>query len=369
MAEDCFPFEHFLSGLVRFLDAMKYHDNIFTREERVGRLKHVYKATAKHFDMPLVQKTWNMSIQRFDGMLQTITRVTVYCWAHIPREAMVAVNIYFVCIILLDDSGSDPMLEMGSFWDDLLHQREQKHPFWRFMNDPLKGLLAHYDSFCAITIMRSTLDYFQGCWVESRGFKGYPGSYSFPCFLRRLNGLGGVSGATLFPAVDFDQNKHFEAMATVIAQLEPQVTFVNDLMSFYKETRNPRDGVNLVTNYCRVDGVTLEGALDRVIDDSILACDGLLTLFNRGCEGHNAQVNTTVRDFVHGYVTWHLCDPRYEFHDLYERVTAIGISSGKDKDLIAKFCQYYEHATEVGGIDPKEWVVPLVDIPTIQEQS
>lgn len=112
--------------------------------------------------------------------------------------------------------------------------------------------------------------------------------------------------ASFFPAEAFDERALFNEVTTVIAQIEPQMAFVNDLISFYKEFDSPRDQVSLVSNYCEVEGLSLEQAFGRLTEDTIHSSERLVTAF----DGKDPKVAATVQACVHGYVTWHLCDPK-----------------------------------------------------------
>ena len=163
-----------------------------------------------------------------------------------------------------------------------------------------------------------------------------------------MSGLGQQVGGSLFPAEQFDEQALFSEIATAIAQLEYVVIYVNDLMSFYKELNEPYDQTNLVKNRCRVEGISLDEALDRLTCDAINACKQVLAVF----EGRNPEIRATLEAFVQGYVTWHLCDRRYRIEEVYERAG--------DSPIDSKFRQYYEHARSVGEIECKEWAVPSV---------
>lgn len=134
----------------------------------------------------------------------------------------------------------------------------------------------------------------------------------------------------------------------MIAQMGNWMVFVNDLMSFYKEYDDPRDQTSLVNNCCRVKGIGLNQALERLTRDTIHCNDRMLAVF----EGKDPKVVATLDAFVQGYVTWHLCDNRYRLSEIYER-------SG-DSPTEVKFRQYYEEARKVGYIDKEEWAVPSV---------
>jgi trichodiene synthase len=288
--------------------------------------------------------------------MRTCVQLVVFSWVNISPQVMVAISIYFVYTNFLDDNNNDPNPDMGSFSEDLIHDNQQKHPFWRLMNGHFSDLLRHYGSFCGFTIIRSTLDYFQGYWIETRNFQGFLGSHYYPLFLRRLNCLGGICGGSLFPAENFDEKALFEEITTVIAQIEPMVAFVNDLVSFYKEFDNPRDQVSLVTNYCQVEGMTLQQAFDRLTDDAIHSIEQLKVIFDGG---KTPAVVDSIHAFVQGHVTWHFCDERYRMREIYERSCETPYGT--------KFRHYYEAALKVGYIDVRKWAGPTATINSFKE--
>lgn len=142
MMEDSeFPLEHYMAALVRFLDAIKYRDNNFDHHERVKHLQHVYSETAKDFAQPTQRDTLKLDPKILATVMRSSIQVVVTCWAKVSPQVMVAISIYFVYIILLDDSAIDPGPDMGSFSQDLLDGNQQKQPFWRLMNGHLSNFL------------------------------------------------------------------------------------------------------------------------------------------------------------------------------------------------------------------------------------
>jgi trichodiene synthase len=288
--------------------------------------------------------------ERMNAIMRTSSQVVVYCWARCSLDVMVAISIYFVHIVFLDDSTSNPSTLMLTFGCDLIEGKPQKHPFWSMMNAHLSKLLSYYGGFCSLAILRSKLDYFQGCWVEQHNFHGYPGSECFPGFLRRLNDLGGICGGSLFPATDFDEETLFPQITTAIAELEIPVAFINDLMSFYEEYDNPRDEVNRISIWCTTENLTISESFERLTEATCRGSKRVLNLLSES-DGKDPRLSETIRAFIHGYVTWHFCDQKFRFQEVYEQCG--------DSPEELKFRTYYERAMAVRIIDFKEWAVGL----------
>ena len=358
MNQSDFPLDLYVGALVRFLDSIEYHDDNYYHHERLKNLQHVYSETAKHFAQPLQQDTLKVHPKRLAATMRTGVQYAVYCYVKLSLPAMVGVSIANVYLALLDGSNDDPHPDMESFSEDLLRGNQQKHPFWRLMNDHLSNFLQHYGSFCGLNIMRSVLDFFQGCWIETHNFQGFPGSDYYPLFLRRLNGLGGICGGSLFPVENFDEKAMFGEITTAIAQMEPMIVFINDMISFYKEFDDSRDQVGLVANYCQVEGIALHEAFGRLTADAIHSVERLRAIFDGG---KTPAVKVSIDAFVQGYVTFHFCDERYRMHEVYER-------SGETHHG-TRFRRYYEAATRAGLIDPEEWTGSTATLNRFKESS
>ena len=234
---------------------------------------------------------------------------------------------------------------MDTFAQDLLHGREQKGTFWRLMDEHLSTkFLPQYGCFSTLAILRSTLDYFRGCWIETRNFHGVPGAHCYPFFLRRLNGLGAVCGGSLFPKDMFDGETAIEDITTVIAHIEPVIAYVNDLLSFCKEFDNPRDQINLVTNRCLAEGITLAEAFDQLTDETIQAVERLQSVL---ITKQSPKVAVMMHASVEGYTTWHFCDARFRMREMCDLVDRTPDGN--------KYRDYFDIAMQVSSFDVAEW--------------
>ena len=176
---------------------------------------------------------------------------------------------------------------------------------------------------------------------------GFPESSNSPIFLRQMNALGQCVGCSIFPKEQFDENELFAEITAAIAQIENWIASVNDLLSFYREFDEPRDHTPLVNNYARRNEITLEEALKKLTNDTIVGSEQLLGVFR----DKHPRILHTLRTFCQGYVTWHVCDPRYRLQEVH----TLSKESAK-----VKFHRYLQSAKEVGSVDPKAWAYPSV---------
>lgn len=347
MAVPNFPTAHFCRSIVRFLDIIEYDDSNLTREERIVGLREVHSKTAEYFAQPLPRETLkDVHPARIATVCRTISSLVVYCWPYVPRDVQVDITIWQSVINVLDDEVSeDPSAHTATLLTDMLAGRPPSHPFWKLMQEHLPRLLAHFGSFCGLNIMRSTIEYFEGCWIEQHSFQGWRGADCYPMFVRRLASLGGGVAGSLLPASSgFDDKALFKEISTVMAHFDDVVALPNDLFSFYKEF--DQDEPNLVSNLCTVEAMTMEQALERLTDQAIHSCVRMLELL----ADKEAAVWKTIRGFIHGYVTWHFCELRYRMKEVYDAAAApeVGLA-GK------KFREYQEKAFSVGWVPLEKW--------------
>ncbi|KAJ5273266.1 nonribosomal peptide synthase [Penicillium angulare] len=350
MSSEQFPTDFYIDSVVRFLDTVKFNDTNHTAEERIAKLRYAYTKAATHFSHPDRQKRIKTIPEHLQACLQSIVAMVVYSWATASEEVMADLSIHYTYIIVLDDIHSDPAEFMESFNCDLIAGMPQRHPWWQIVNEHFPQVLRHYGPYCGLNMVRLTTDFFQGCWIEQHNFTGFPGSYDYPTFLRRMNGEGHLVGGSLFPKESFDESNLFMEITAAIAQIEHWMFFVNDLLSFYKELDEPRDQANLVNNQAQCNEITLEQALEKVTEDIIVNSEQLLRVFH----DKDPKVFHTISAFIQGYVTWHLCDPRYRLQELNSLTTASSSSASKDLQL------YFQYAKAVGSIDLSTQASPSV---------
>lgn len=158
MTEAAFPRDTFVHTVVQLLDTIQHQDTNYTHEERVRNLSYAYNEAARHFAQPHVRDSLHVKPKKLQAALQTITGMVVYCWVKASPELMAALTIHYTYTLILDDDEDDPYPTMENFFDDMVGGKEQKHPWWRLVNDHFPNVLKHYGPFCSLNIYRSTVD-------------------------------------------------------------------------------------------------------------------------------------------------------------------------------------------------------------------
>ncbi|CAI7616678.1 unnamed protein product [Penicillium discolor] len=350
MTSQGFPIGYYFNCVVRLLDRIQYNDTNYTPEERLAKLHYVYTKTAKHFAHHDRQKHIKVSPSNLQSFLQAMVTMVVYSWATASEKVMVDLSIHYTYMLILHDSHEDdPTENMMSFYNTILTGLPQEHPWWKMVDNHFPQVLRHYGPYCGFNITRSTTDFFQSSWVEQHNLIGFPESLNSPIFPRQITALGQCVGGSIFPKERFDENELFAEITATIAQIKNWIALVNNLLSFYSEFEEPRGRMSLVNISAQCNELTLEEDLKKLTNDTIVGSEQLLGVFR----DKDPRTLHTLRTFCQGYVTWHLCDPRYRLQQLYSL-------ANESAEVSTKFHSYLQAAKEVGYVDPKGWAYPSV---------
>lgn len=159
-----------------------------------------------------------------------------------------------------------------------------------------------------------------------------------------MNGLGHAVSATLWPKNLFDEEKYFCEITTCIAMLENWMIWVNDTISYYKEFDEPRDQAGLVNNYCAVGGLTHAEGMEKLTNNVLRVSEQIKAVF----KDKDPRIAETISKFMHGHLTWHLCDKRYRMNEVFDLAG--------DDEVGTRFRRYYQEAQGVGRVDKADWV-------------
>ncbi|KAJ9488565.1 hypothetical protein VN97_g4733 [Penicillium thymicola] len=354
--KDNYFVEHFIDTIVNFLDNVQYDEppESPTPELRAN-FESIYEGSLRFFTQPTIQEQLSLSNEAITNATRTTARMASYCWPNIPPEVMGPIAIHFTKLHVMDDFEGDYHADMATFLPDLLRGSEQKNPYWRVMLHGIPDLLRHFDSYLQYNIFRSTIDYYQSCWIEARGFKGDRGSDRYPTELRRLGQLGACMGSFIFPKAIADETGLFGEVTSAIVHTEPVGALINDLFSFYKEGivtdgYGAAEDNNLIMNVCHVKQLSLREGFDEVAADAIREVQKAQEVFDGS---HSPVAEDGMHAFISGYIRWHFCDRRYRMKELYD--ASYGFESGR------QFRKYCDRSWKAGGVAMDRNMFEVVD--------
>lgn len=169
----------------------------------------------------------------------------------------------------------------------------------------------------------------------------------YPWFLRRLTSLRHSVGATLFPSKDYDEHEFFGEITSAIAEIEYYEVLVNDLVSFYKEFEH--EDMILAKNCARTYDISIPEALQKLIHETLESVDRITCVFGE----KSAKASKPIHTFMHGYVTWHLCNQRYRMKEMVELLN--------EGELSERFRKFYEQTQNVGQLPLEQWATPSIE--------
>lgn len=130
-------------------------------------------------------------------------------------------------------------------------------------------------------------------------------------FVRDKTGAGEVFAHFIFPADLVDENVHLPTIVPFIAFILDVVDDVNDVLSFFKEsvvgTETNTNIMNRARTSCCSPHDVLEQMCRETVESISAVSDGL---------GEKGIIGKLWKDFVNGYIMWHICQDRYRLKEI-----------------------------------------------------
>ncbi|KAE8149789.1 hypothetical protein BDV25DRAFT_155650 [Aspergillus avenaceus] len=149
-----------------------------------------------------------------------------------------------------------------------------------------------------------------------------PGSFSRRAsqFIRDKTGAGEVYAHFMFPEHLVKETRYLPTYAPVIACIRDIVDDVNDILSFFKESVVGSETNTHIMNRARASCCSPDDVLEQVCRDAAET----IHVASDAVAGEEV-VQQLLREFVNGYIMWHLCEDRYWIKEV-----GIVMTEGKD---------------------------------------
>lgn len=183
-----------------------------------------------------------------------------------------------------------------------------------------------YGSYSTGVITKGLVDFMLGNTVESTFAAGLklPAKFGQRAskFVRDKTGAGEVYAHFIFPEHLAAENEHLPNYAPFIACMLDIIDNVNDILSFFKESVVGTEINTNIMNRARTSSCSPQDVLERVCEETVetiyAVSDGV---------GGKDVVAKLWKDFINGYITWHICENRY-------RLKEIGIVMSLEQDSV-----------------------------------
>ncbi|KAK9859158.1 isoprenoid synthase domain-containing protein [Penicillium brevicompactum] len=181
-----------------------------------------------------------------------------------------------------------------------------------------------YGPYSSGVITKGLVDFMLGNTVESNLAAGLnlPAKFGQRAskFVRDKTGAGEVYAHFIFPEHLAEESGHLPTYIPFIACMLEIIDDINDILSFYKESVVGTETNTNIMNRARTSCCSGHDILKQICGEVAETMNVVNTgLTEKGIAGK------LWRDFVDGYIIWHICENRYRLKE-----TGLMMKSGKD---------------------------------------
>ncbi|UNI22125.1 hypothetical protein JDV02_008045 [Purpureocillium takamizusanense] len=198
------------------------------------------------------------------------------------------------------------------FASSLINNQPQPDPYLEclanFLRTEAPRVIGHFRTSLLVS---SCLDILNGMILESalpiHSAQKIPGFHEW---IRGWNAGGTAVGQFLIPTGDQSES-HFTEYVQLLPAISDMQSYVNDILSFYKERIIRREK-------CYLHQVSLENQCSEMESLKEL-CSRTSSLYLKNCEvmgQSNSHVRQIYRDYVMGYIEWHFYDELYKLNEM-----------------------------------------------------
>ncbi|KAJ5937102.1 hypothetical protein N7466_003552 [Penicillium verhagenii] len=172
-----------------------------------------------------------------------------------------------------------------------------------------------YGPYSTGVITKGLIDLMLGSTVESMfatGLKLPPRlGQRASKLIRDKTGAGEVYAHFLFPEHLAAENEHLPNYIPFIACMLDIIDDVNDILSFFKESVVGTEMNTNIMNRARTSCCEPHHVLEQICKETVETMDAV-----RNEIGEKGVVGKLWRDFINGYIMWHICEDRYRLKEI-----------------------------------------------------
>ncbi|KAJ4290987.1 hypothetical protein N0V90_010183 [Kalmusia sp. IMI 367209] len=251
-------------------------------------------------------------------------------YPHASKDAKATHSMLASLPLLIEDIARHTGLPLDTFAPRLLADQLQDHPVLQSLTQLLRDLQVHLGPFARSVLLSSTIAFINGTFFE-KSYEGRicppKGATQFPEYLRVLTGIAEPFAHFIF-AQKFPESEYLHVYLPVIPNITSILCYVNDIMSFYKESIKGDEQLNFISNVANMRGITYLAALEwtcKQVCDKVGAVRAILREY--------AGLLEVFEDFLRGYISFHLEQPRYKLEEVLADL-ASGTKSQTDNRVI-----------------------------------
>ncbi|PLB48441.1 terpenoid synthase [Aspergillus steynii IBT 23096] len=227
-------------------------------------------------------------------------------------ENKFAATLYTSMFFAIDDLSPEITEPLGSFCQNLLVGRPQKHPLLRLCFDVTLEMNRFYGRFASDMILKSMIEFLSANLVEVKlpgKITPLPSTPSFPRYFRLKSGMPEAFAFFPFPTLD-DGEDNLDEFILLLPDLIDFIDAGNDILSFYKESILSDDRENCIHQYADAHCISPAESL-------IHHCDLLKKCVSnlRASLLKYPRWEDNLEQFIQGYLGFHIACDRYHLAD------------------------------------------------------
>lgn len=173
-----------------------------------------------------------------------------------------------------------------------------------------------YGPYSTGVITKGLVDFMLGNTVESicaAGLLKLPAKFGQRAskFVRDKTGAGEVYAHFIFPEHLAAENGHLPTYAPFVACMLDIIDDVNDILSFFKESVVGTEMNTNIMNRARTSCCSPHDVLEQVCRETVET-----TYAVSNAVGEKSVVGKLWKDFINGYIMWHICEDRYRLKEI-----------------------------------------------------
>lgn len=240
--------------------------------------------------------------------------VTRLVYARHEKELQKAIAVHTAYMFIVDDHGHLFVDQLQNFHRNILLGRPQGGPILEGWAKLLPEFDQYYGAFCANGILVGTLDFVatEPFEIATKGqLQVHPSARKFAHYFRLKSSIPEPYTNFLLVESIFPESIHLSQFIQAVPDLMDYVGFVNDILSFYKESIVQTERNNYVYNYAAANGQSVLEALETLTSKAAECVRNVRSIL-----ASQPELLKYVETYFEGLIAVHIYLPRYMLSEL-----------------------------------------------------
>ncbi|KAL4903974.1 isoprenoid synthase domain-containing protein [Aspergillus multicolor] len=256
-----------------------------------------------------------LDVEKVTKIAKQSVGVALLVFSRHDPELQQLIALYTTYFYLVDDFGGGFVEHLRNFGRNLLLAKPQEPLVLKEWINVLKELDTFYGRHSADTILSGTLEFITEAVfeVESAGhLQIHRSAKKFPNYLRIKTGVAAPYSSFLFPETKFLEDIYLKQYVQAVPDLLEFTSFVNDILSFYKESIASDERDNYCYIYAAAYDLSIEHALEQLVNKTVECVRNVRSILSSAPE-----LLEYAESYIQGCIALHFYLPRYRLSELH----------------------------------------------------